>query len=64
MQAKARSDTQLYKESAIKRDTCMQAPTGYHHEQVTHPLNMLLNREHQQLSDEQKVTPSKHPQKK
>lgn len=53
MQAKARSDTQLYKESAIERDTYMQAPTGYHHEQVAHTLNMLLNRAHQQLSDEQ-----------
>lgn len=42
MQAKARSDTQLYKESAIERDTCMQAPTGYHCEHVAHTLNMLL----------------------
>ena len=45
MQAKARPDTQLYKESAIERDTCMQATIRYHHEQVAHILSMLLNRE-------------------
>lgn len=42
----------------------MQAAITYHREQVAHILSMLLNREYQQLkSDEQEVTPSKHPKK-
>lgn len=40
MVVEARSDTQLYKESAIKH-------VSNHHDQVASILNVLLNREYQ-----------------